>query len=282
MATVGWIGLGGIGLPMACRLAGSTHDLIACSHRNVAARDAVAAAGAQVVRSPREAAEPADIVVSVVRDEPQTDRVLRGPDGILAGLSAGSVLVVMSTLSATYCRRLARDAADRGVEVVDAPVSGGAPAAERGTLTITVGGAAPAVAQVGPVLDVLGDPVVHLGGIGSGQLAKIVNNAIKAAILAATTEQLDVAARAGLDVEALLRVLRTASASSHVLQNWDYYYAFKKAHHPGGPLDILRKDIALALDLAAGVGAATPIVAALKGVDLGQLISPQGNEEETK
>jgi 3-hydroxyisobutyrate dehydrogenase len=275
MVTVGWIGLGGIGLPMACRLAGSAHDLIACSHRNAAARDAVAAAGARVVRSPREAAEPADVVVSVVRDEAQTDRVLHGTDGVLAGLSAGSVLVVMSTLPAAYCRRLAREGTGRGVEVVDAPVSGGAPAAQRGTLTIMVGGDVPAVARARPVLDVLGDPVVHLGGIGSGELAKIVNNAIKIAVLAATTEQLDVAARAGLDVEALLRVLRTASANSHVVQNWDYYYAFKKAHRPGGPLDILHKDIALALDLAAEVGADAPIAAALEGVDIGQLISPQ-------
>jgi 2-hydroxy-3-oxopropionate reductase len=267
--------LGGIGLPMACRLAGSAHDLIACSYRDVAARDAVTAAGARVVGSPREAAEPADVVVSVVRDEPQTDRVLYGTDGVLAGLSTGSVLVVMSTLSATYCRRIAREGADRGVEVVDAPVSGGASAAERGTLTTTVGGDVLAVARVRPVLDVLGDPVVHLGGIGSGELAKIVNNAIKAAVLAATTEQLDVAARAGLDVQALLQVLRTASANSHVVQNWDYYYAFKKAHHPGGPLDILHKDIALALGLAAEVGADVPIAAALKEIDIGRLISSQ-------
>jgi 3-hydroxyisobutyrate dehydrogenase-like beta-hydroxyacid dehydrogenase len=273
MATVGWVGLGGIGLPMARALTRSPHDVVACGHRNVAAREAVAAAGARVVGSPKEAAEGADIMVSVVRDEAQTESVLRGTDGVLAGLAAGSVLIVMSTLSATYCRRLAQDGAGRGIDVVDAPVSGGAPAAERGTLTIMVGGETPAVTRVQPVLEVLGDPVVHLGGIGSGQLAKIVNNAIKVAILAVTTEQLDVAVRAGLDVEALLRVLRTASANSHVVQNWDYYYAFKKRHHPGGPLDILHKDISLALDLAAEVGADAPIAAALKGVDVGRLIS---------
>ena len=280
MSRVGWIGLGAIGLPMALRLRSAGCGLVACGHRNVAARDAMAAAGAVLVDSPRLAAEPATVVVTVVRDEPQTDAVLLGPDGVLAGLAPGAVLVIMSTLSADYCRRIADRCRSLGAEVVDAPVSGGAPAAERGRLTVMVGGAEAAVERVRPVLDVLGDPVVRLGEVGSGQLAKIVNNAIKIAILAATTEQLDVAVRAGLDLDATLRVLRAASASSRVVQNWDYYYRFKLEHRIGGPLDILQKDLALALDLAGQVGVEVPVASTLRGADVGRLISEPSTKEQ--
>jgi 3-hydroxyisobutyrate dehydrogenase-like beta-hydroxyacid dehydrogenase len=208
----------------------------------------------------------------MVRDEPQTDAALLGDQGVLAGLAPGAVLVVMSTLSPAYCLRIAKQAAALGADVVDAPVSGGAPAASRGELSIMVGGSEAGVGRVRPLLELLGATIAHTGDLGSGQITKVVNNAIKIAILAATTEGLDLGARCGLRLDALRNVLRHSSADSHVLEHWDYYYSFKRDHRPRGPLEILHKDIGLALDLADEHGVDVPVCAAAGRADVGRLV----------
>jgi 3-hydroxyisobutyrate dehydrogenase-like beta-hydroxyacid dehydrogenase len=269
---VGWIGLGAIGLPMAMRLVAAGHDVRTCGHRNRDPVDQLCAAGAVDLASPRAVAEGADVVVSVVRDERQTDTALRGAGGVLAGIEAGAVLVVMSTLGPGYCRVLARECEEVGVGFLDAPVSGGPPAAAAGSLTIMVGGEPGTLDRCRPILETLGQHVFRLGGVGAGQQAKIVNNAIKVGIVGLTTEGLALGARAGLDPDVLLGVLAVSTASSQVVDRWAYYYRFKLEHRPGGPLEILHKDTGYALELADELAVEVPLLRTAAGVDVGRLI----------
>jgi 3-hydroxyisobutyrate dehydrogenase len=135
-----------------------------------------------------------------------------------------------------------------------------------------VGGDEAAVERCRPLFDEVAGQVFHLGAVGAGQIAKVVNNAIKIGILSMTTEGLSLGARAGLDTGVLLDVLRASSADSHVVQEWDHYYGYKKRHQPGGPLDILYKDIGFALALADELGVDLPMTKALADIDVGRLV----------
>ena len=270
---IGWFGLGGIGLPMARRMLESGRRVSVCVHRNRAPADVLAADGVRVCPGTAAVAADADVVVSIVRDEAQSDAVLSGRGGALAAMRAGSVLIIMSTVSSEYCQRIAELGGRRGIEVLDAPVSGGAPKAAAGELTVMVGGHQTAFARVRPLLDVLGTNVFRLGDVGAGQAAKIVNNAIKMAVLAATTEGLDMGVRAGLDLDSLLGVLACSTSSSHVVANWSYYEGFKRDHRPGGPLAILAKDMQLARELAARHDTHIPVLEAAAAADVARIVT---------
>jgi 3-hydroxyisobutyrate dehydrogenase-like beta-hydroxyacid dehydrogenase len=269
---VGWLGLGGIGLPMARRLVEAGIAVNVCVNRDPAPAESLAADGATICNHPADAARDAQVVVSIVRDEAQSKTVLLGANGAITSMRAGTTLLIMSTVSADFCRRIADAAAAHGVDVLDAPVSGGAPRAASGELTIMVGGSPDVLDRVRPLLDLLASNVFRMGDVGAGQIAKIVNNAIKVAVLTSTTEGLDTGVRAGLDLDALLATLACSTSSSHVVTHWEYYAAFKREHRPGGPLDILAKDMALALDLAALHGTAVPVFEAAAAADIGRTV----------
>jgi 3-hydroxyisobutyrate dehydrogenase-like beta-hydroxyacid dehydrogenase len=269
---IGWIGLGAMGLPMAARLLSAGHRLTVCAHRDPTPVERLGAAGAEVAASPRLVAAASDVVFTMVRDEPQTDAVVLGDDGVLAAMTPGATLVVMSTLSAAFCQALAARCEEEGVGFLDAPVSGGVPLAEVGKLSIMVGGDEDVLGRVRPLLDLMGDRLFQLGPVGSGQLAKIVNNAIKIGILGLTTEGLSLGVRAGLDRDALLAALSASSASSHVVEHWAYYHQFKVDHRPGGPLEILHKDIGFAIALADEFGVDVPMVRCASEIDVGRTV----------
>jgi 3-hydroxyisobutyrate dehydrogenase-like beta-hydroxyacid dehydrogenase len=268
--TIGWIGLGDIGLPMALRL--TAWPVRVCAHGRRASVEKAVASGATEVASPFAVAEGADVVVSVVRDQAQTEAALLSDGGALAAMAPGATLVVMSTLSPSFCRDIAQHAEARGVDVLDAPVSGGARGAAGGTLSIMVGGDVRVLDRVRPVLDRLGEHIFHLGPVGSGQVAKIVNNYVKICILGATTEGLDIGVRSGVRLDALIDVMKASTADSQVLQSWNSYYDYKLAHEPGGQLDILHKDLDLFLDLARRAGMPVPLAEGARSVDVGRLV----------
>jgi 3-hydroxyisobutyrate dehydrogenase-like beta-hydroxyacid dehydrogenase len=265
---VGWIGLGAMGLPMASRLAHAGHDVRVCEHRDSRAVDAARRAGAEAAQTPRAVAEASEFVFTMVRDEAQTDEVVRGVEGALGGLAQGTTLVMMSTLTARFCVELAEMAAGHGVDVLDAPVSGGVPAARSGSLSIMVGGAPAVLERCRPLLAELGHHVFHLGDVGAGQQAKIVSNAIKTGILGLTTEGLALGVRAGLDLDALLGALRAGSACSHVVEEWEYYYRFKLDDCASGRHELLHKDLAFALELAEELGIDVPLIREAAAADL--------------
>ena len=278
---IAFIGLGAMGRPMASRLLQTGHRLIVRGNRDPSPMVDLSAAGASVADTPREAAEYADVVITMVRDEEQTEAVVLGADGAIEGLRPGGTLVVMSTLSAEFCRRLATECERRDVGFLDAPVSGGVHAAADGRLCVMVGGADEVFERNRLLLQVLGDPVLHMGHVGAGQITKIVNNAIKIGVLGLATEGLSLGVRAGLDLEALLSALCASSARSHVLENWSYYYRFKIEHRPGGPLEILHKDIGFAMELAESLGVNSPLVRCASTVDVGRLLDDKTDQQSS-
>jgi 3-hydroxyisobutyrate dehydrogenase len=174
--------------------------------------------GARAAATPAEAARGAEVVVTMVVDGPQVEAVLLGDDGAASALEAGAVCLDMSTIAPSASRAIAERLAERGLALVDAPVTGSRPKAEDGTLTIMVGGDPEPVARVRPLLDAMGELVVHVGPTGHGQLSKVIANTVTAINAAAISEALSMARTAGLDLEAWLRVARAGSSGSTMLE----------------------------------------------------------------
>lgn len=204
MTSVGFVGLGAMGAPMARRLLEAGHELTVWN-RTVSRCEPLAAGGARVGGSPAEAARASDLVITMVGDPHGLRAVTQGPEGVLAGLHAGSVLVDMSTVGPAAVRELARGV-PAGAGLLDAPVLGSIPEAIAGSLRIFVGGDSALVRRVEPVLRVLGDPL-HAGPLGSGAAAKLVANSTLFAVLGALGEAIVLGEGLGLSREAVFEVL---------------------------------------------------------------------------
>lgn len=249
---VGFIGLGSQGAPMARRILGAGHETTLWARRR-ATLDAFADSGAKTAGSPAELAAVSDLVCLCVVDDADVEQVVTGPDGVLAGLRRGGVITIHSTVHPDTCRRLEAVARTSGVSVLDAPVSGGGRAAEQGTLVVVAGGDPQVFAYCRPVFATYGDPVVHLGPTGSGQLAKILNNLLFTAHLGLAADALGLGTALGLDSAALSRVLPRGSAAS---------FALDRVADAGGSLDriaahaggLLAKDVRLFAEIADGAG----------------------------
>lgn len=208
---VGYIGLGNIGAPMAKRLLAWPAGLVVFDTRPEAT-EPFAQAGAVVAANPREVAEATGLVcVTVVNDE-QVRQVLTGPDGILAGASAGTVVAVHSTISDTTAVELAAVCAESGVDLVDAPVSGGAPGAATGALAVMVGGSERAFTAVREPFRLLGELVVHAGDVGAGTRMKLARNLLHFVAFTAVTEAARLAEASGLNLVDLGKVVRHSDA----------------------------------------------------------------------
>jgi 2-hydroxy-3-oxopropionate reductase len=210
-----------------------------------------------------EAADPAelgawaDAVILCVPDAPQVEDALFGPRGVAAGAKAGSLILDMSTISPVASRGFAQRLAEGGVDFVDAPVSGGPARARDGTLTIMVGASAEAFARVEPVLRAMGN-AHHLGPVGMGETVKLVNQIIIANVMIANAEGLVFAQRAGADPSAVREVLASATASNYLLANWLPKTWLAGTFEGGFALDLLRKDLAAALDAARAIKYSMP------------------------
>lgn len=215
---VGVVGLGTMGAPMARHLLAAGHA-VRVWNRTRSREEPLAALGAARAGSPAEAAAGADAVLTCVSDEPDLEQVVLGPGGIAETLPAGAVLVDCSTVSPTLARRIADALAEGGRHAVDAPVSGGSEGAEKGTLTVFLGGTDAGVARAMPVVEAFGKRITHLGGPGAGQAAKAVNQLMLAGVYAGVAEGLVYAERAGLPLEPLVEALAGGAADSWVLRN---------------------------------------------------------------
>ncbi|CAM5299598.1 NAD(P)-dependent oxidoreductase [Streptomyces aurantiogriseus] len=259
--TVGFIGLGAMGLPMAANLAGAGFDVLAWNRRRPPL-DAAVAAGCRAAERPAQVAAGARIVLTMLPDLPQVRDVLDGPDGLLTGDAPPPVdtLVVMGTVSPVAVRALAEELRPRGITVVDAPVSGGVTGARDASLSIMAGGPEETVARIHPYLAAMGSTVRRMGDTGAGSLAKACNQLVVAGTLVALAEAVVLGERGGLEPAALLEVLAGGLASSEVLA--------QKRHHladgdftPSGPARYLHKDLGFVLHSAADTRITLPLSA---------------------
>ncbi|MET7568502.1 NAD(P)-dependent oxidoreductase [Streptomyces sp. NPDC005492] len=263
--TVGFLGLGAMGLPMAANLAKAGIDVLAWN-RGRPALDAAVAAGCRPADRPAEVAAHARIVLTMLPDLPQVREVLEGPDGLLAHPTGVlDTLVVMGTVSPVAVRALAEELRPRGIAVVDAPVSGGVTGARDASLSIMAGGTVDAVARVRPCLTAMGSTVRRMGDTGAGSLAKACNQLVVAGTLVALAEAVLLGERGGLAPADLLEVLAGGLASSEVLTQKHRHLA-EGDFTPSGPARYLLKDLGFVLDSAADTDVALPLSATVAGL----------------
>jgi len=244
---VGFIGLGSQGAPMALRIVEAGFPLTLWARRPQTLQP-FADTAATVAPSPAALAGASSIVCICVTGDEDVVAVVEGPDGVLSGLAPGGVLLVHSTVHPETCIRLHQQAATKGITVLDAPVSGGGPAAAQGTLLVMVGGDEAGLEMARPVLSTFGDPILHLGDIGAGQTAKLVNNLVFTAQIALSLEAFALADELGIDTEAMAHVLERGSGASRAAtmlsaRGFDTGGLGRIA----GPL--LRKDVDLIIDV---------------------------------
>jgi 3-hydroxyisobutyrate dehydrogenase-like beta-hydroxyacid dehydrogenase len=258
MATqVGVIGVGAMGEPMAAALLRAGFGVTVCAHRNREPVERLAAQGARDGGDPAGVAGASEVVVTCVPDAPQVEESLFGERGAAHGARPGTLFVDMSTISPVATRAFDERLRAGGFRFADAPVSGGPARAKTGTLTIMVGASDENFAAAKPVLEAMGTPN-HVGGVGMGEVVKLVNQIIISSTMLANVEALTFAAKAGADIDATLAVIGTATGSNYLLQNWLPQSWLAGTHKPGFMLDLLRKDLAAALDSARAMGVPMP------------------------
>ncbi|MCF1182872.1 NAD(P)-dependent oxidoreductase [Marichromatium gracile] len=272
---IGFIGLGLMGAPMALNLLRAGHRLAVYARRETALAP-LREAGAEVCASPAALAGAVDVVFTIVSDTEDVEQVLLGPDGVIEGARPGSVVVDMSTISASATRAIAARLAGRGVAMLDAPVSGGDVGAREGRLSIMVGGDPEVFARVRPLFEVLGTNIVHIGEHGAGQVCKACNQVVVGGTIAAVAEALLLARASGVDAARVREALLGGFAASRVLElhgqrmlDGDYRPGFKARLH--------RKDMRLVEERAREQGLELPLAAQV-AAHLETLLAADGGE----
>ena len=258
---IGFVGLGIMGRPMAANLLKAGHALRVFDI--VPERmTALVQAGATAAASAREAAAGCEAVITMLPNSPEVRAAVCGAGGILEGAAPGTLLVDMSSIAPLASREIAAQAAARGVVMLDAPVSGGEPKAIEGKLAIMVGGPADAFARARPLLEKMGASVTHVGEIGSGNVTKLANQIMVALHIAAMSEAMVLAVKAGVNPEAVYRAIRGGLAGSAVLDA-KMPLALQGNFKPGFRIELHVKDLMNALDTAHGVGVPLPLTSSV-------------------
>ena len=258
--TVGFIGLGLMGKPMAQNVLRAGFPLVVWNRTRVKAEDLVRA-GAKLAASPRETAAQCDVLITIVSDPPALEEVLWGAHGALDGLRAGSLLIDSSTVSPEMARRLAGGCANRHVDFLDAPVTGGTWGAEKGELVFMIGGKAEVLERAKPVLETMGKRFFLLGPNGAGQAVKLGMNLLLALEVNAFAEALALVTATGVPAERLVEVMQSSMGRSPLL-DVKAPLMLKREFPASFPLRLMHKDVRLALELAKEYGVALPAGAA--------------------
>ena len=276
---VGFCGLGTMGAAMAANVARAGFPLTVWN-RTPGRAALPLADGATEAASPKAVAAVSDVIIICVSDTPDVEAVLFSDDGVAAGASAGSLVIDCSTIAPGETRSFAERLAGGGISLVDAPVSGGSEGAQKGTLTIMVGGEEAAVERARPVLEAMGSSITHMGPSGAGQATKAVNQVILAGTYLGVAEGMVLALKSGLDAEKVVSALAGGAAGSWVLNNRsgrmidnDYPLGFRIALH--------LKDVTIALELAREVGAALPVTALASQIEAGLVARGHGDDDNS-
>lgn len=277
MERVGFVGLGTMGAAMAANLLRAGYPLHVWN-RTPGRAGALVSIGAREAANPRELAAAVDIVVVCVSDTPDVEDVLFGADGIADGAARGSLVVDCSTISPSATREFAARLSERGIAMVDAPVSGGSEGAIHATLTIMVGGEAADVDRAHAVLGAMGRTITHMGPVGAGQATKAVNQVIIAGGYLSVAEGIVLAMRAGLDPEAVVTALSGGAAQSWVLENRSGRM-IGDSYPLGFKLSLHRKDLAIALEMAREANVVLPVAALAAQLENGLMATGHGDED---
>ena len=268
--SIGFIGLGIMGKPMARNLLKAGYSL-AVHNRDRGPVKELVAEGAAEVHSAQEAAQGADIVITMLPDSADSEAVILGGDGVLQGARPGSVVIDMSSIAPLVTRKIAERAAAVGVEMLDAPVSGGEPGAIAGTLAIMVGGKEEVFQECMPVLDVMGRSVVRVGDAGAGNVVKLANQIIVAANIEAIGEALVLAQKAGIDPKLAFEAIRAGLAGSNALEA-KAPMVMERNFKPGFRIRLHQKDLHNALLTGKDLGVPLPVTSLVQQM-LGALIN---------
>jgi 2-hydroxy-3-oxopropionate reductase len=255
--TVGFIGLGIMGKPMAENLIEAGYDVVAYNRTREKAEQLD---GAAVAETPKEVAERSDVIITMLPDSPQVEEVIAGEDGVLDGIKKGALVVDMSTISPVVTEGLADKASERGASTLDAPVSGGDVGAIDGTLSIMVGGSEEDFERALPLFEVMGKTVTHVGPVGTGQVVKAANQIVVALTIEAVSEALVLGSKGGVPPEKILDVLGGGLAGNKVME----VKREKMLDHsfdPGFRVELHHKDLGIALAAGREYGVNLPVTA---------------------
>lgn len=259
MSKIGVIGLGTMGAPMARNLLNAGHEIFFFARRESVV-DQFRQAGASPCSTCAEVAEAAELIVTIVPADSDVEQVVFGRDGIVDGSSPGKLLIDMSTISPTTVHQIAGRLEAVGVSMLDAPVSGGPSGAERGALSIMVGGNQDDFIRARPMLEVLGEKIFFLGPLASGQTTKLVNQMLAGGVMTLIGEALSVAKTADLDLSQVIEVISASSGNSTVFSA-RAKFVLENQYVPGFKTELMRKDIALSLALAHELNVPAPVTA---------------------
>jgi 2-hydroxy-3-oxopropionate reductase len=235
------------------------HELVVHNRTRTKAEQ-LAQHGARVAASPREVAQTSDVVITMLPGPPEVEEVVAGEGGLLEGAAEGSLIVDMSTSSPLLARQLASMARERGVRMLDGPVSGGDVGARDGTLSIMVGGEDEDFERARPLFEVMGETVVHVGGAGAGQVVKACNQIVVALVIEAVAEALVLGSKAGVAPDRVVEVLPGSLASNRVLEVKGEKF-LSHEFTPGGKVEYHRKDLGIALAAGREYGVTLPVTA---------------------
>lgn len=274
---VAFIGMGTMGAPMALNILKAGHT-VTVHNRSREKEKPVAEAGAGRSASPAQAAAGAEIVVTCVSDTPDVEAVVLGESGVIQGAAPGTVVVDMSTVSPSATRRIAAALAEKGVRMLDAPVSGGSEGAQKGTLSIMVGGEAEDLEKARPVLETMGKTITHVGPIGAGQLTKAINQIVVAGTYWGVAEGIAIGLKAGLDMQKVVQAVGGGAAGSWAMLNRSGHM-IDNSYPLGFKVQLHRKDLTIALGVARELGVTLPVTAYVEQVETGLIACGHGDED---
>jgi 2-hydroxy-3-oxopropionate reductase len=277
MFKIGFIGLGIMGKPMCKNLLKAGYNLVVLD-LNQSAVDELVSLGAEKAASPKEVANDCDFIITMLPNSPHVKEVVLGKKGLIEGLKTGSVFIDMSSISPIVSRELSQKLEEKGVEMLDAPVSGGEPKAMDGTLSVMVGGKKDVFDKGYPILKAMAASVVHTGSIGAGNITKLANQIIVALNIAAMSEALVLASKAGVEPELVYQAIRGGLAGSTVLDAKAPLVMDRK-FNPGFRINLHIKDLSNALDTSHEIGVPLPLTSAVMEIMLALKVDGMGEND---
>jgi 2-hydroxy-3-oxopropionate reductase len=277
MAKIGFIGLGVMGKPMSKNLLKAGYQLVVFN-RSKAAVEELVAAGAEAAAGPKALAERVDIIITMLPDSPQVKEVVLGEGGVIEGAKKGAVVIDMSSIAPLVSREIAAKLHEKGIEMLDAPVSGGEPKAMDGTLSVMVGGKKAVFEKCLPVMKAMAGSVVLTGEIGAGNVTKLANQVIVALNIAAMSEALVLAAKAGVQPEMVYQAIRGGLAGSAVLDAKAPLVMDRK-FNPGFRINLHIKDLQNVLNTSHELGVPLPLTAAVMEIMQALKVDGKGDHD---